>query len=60
MPITESTALSSTPSRKVVLPLIRNPPVDAILVTKYPALVSEAETSGASSLCTTARIIFIF
>ena len=59
MEMISSTRLSSVPTRKVVLPAIRKPPVVASLVTENPARVSADDTDPLSSLFTMAKISFI-
>ena len=54
MLITRSTFSSSVQMRKVVLPAIRKPPVEASLVAKKPFWVKAPETEELSSLLTIA------
>jgi hypothetical protein len=56
--IAASTLSSSTAVRKVTLPVLRNPPVEAVLVTEKPSLVSAVCTAELSSLFTIAVMSF--
>ena len=57
--IISSILSSSEQIRNVVLPDIKNPPVEASLVAWKPDFVSDDETEWASSLFTIAYINFI-
>ena len=60
MPIISSTLSSSEQTKKVVLPAIRNPPVEASFVAENPPFVKAEDTEWESSLFIIAYISFIF